>query len=111
MSLPRPWPSVWLRASSSGRALNPVDQLEHYLWWARHGHLSSNGRCFDIGATVQSALRRFELTHELYSGATDPLSAGNGSLMRLAPVPLTYACNPADAIERSGESSRTTHGA
>jgi ADP-ribosylglycohydrolase len=31
--------------------------------------------------------------------------------MRLAPVPLTYACNPADAIERSGESSRTTHGA
>jgi ADP-ribosyl-[dinitrogen reductase] hydrolase len=31
--------------------------------------------------------------------------------MRLAPVPLAYACNPAEAIERSGESSRTVHGA
>jgi len=93
------------------QGFDPVDQLERYCRWYRNGHLSSNGRCFDIGATVRSALRRFELTHELYSGATDPLSAGNGSLMRLAPVPLTYACNPADAIERSGESSRTTHGA
>jgi ADP-ribosyl-[dinitrogen reductase] hydrolase len=39
------------------------------------------------------------------------MSAGNGSLMRLAPVPLAYAGRPADAIEHSGESSRTTHGA
>lgn len=31
--------------------------------------------------------------------------------MRLAPVPLFYALRPQEAIERSGESSRTTHGA
>jgi ADP-ribosylglycohydrolase len=31
--------------------------------------------------------------------------------MRLAPVPLFYARSARDAIERSGESSRTTHGA
>jgi ADP-ribosylglycohydrolase len=31
--------------------------------------------------------------------------------MRLAPVPLAYALNPREAIERSGESSGTTHGA
>jgi len=30
--------------------------------------------------------------------------------MRLAPVPLFYANNPEEAMERSGESSRTTHG-
>ena len=30
--------------------------------------------------------------------------------MRLAPVPLFYAQKPLEAIERSGESSRTTHG-
>ena len=29
--------------------------------------------------------------------------------MRLAPVPLFYASNPLEAIERSAESSRTTH--
>jgi len=31
--------------------------------------------------------------------------------MRLAPVPLAYARKPREAIERAGESSRTTHGA
>jgi ADP-ribosylglycohydrolase len=29
--------------------------------------------------------------------------------MRLAPVPLAYACRPREAIEKSGESSLTTH--
>jgi ADP-ribosylglycohydrolase len=93
------------------QGFDPVDQLARFLRWYRHGHLSSNSRCFDIGTTVQAALRRFEQTHEPYCGSTDPMSAGNGSLMRLAPVPLAYAHSPAEAIERSGESSRTTHGA
>ena len=31
--------------------------------------------------------------------------------MRLAPVPIFYANDPQEAIEKSGESSRTTHGA
>ena len=31
--------------------------------------------------------------------------------MRLAPVPMFYAAAPLQAIEKSGESSRTTHGA
>jgi ADP-ribosylglycohydrolase len=31
--------------------------------------------------------------------------------MRLAPVPLFYVQSPLEAIKRSGESSRTTHGA
>jgi ADP-ribosyl-[dinitrogen reductase] hydrolase len=92
------------------QGFDPVDQLERYCRWYRNGHLSSNGRCFDIGTTVRAALWRFEQTHEPYCGAPDPLSAGNGSLMRLAPVPLFYASRPEEAIERSGESSRTTHG-
>jgi ADP-ribosyl-[dinitrogen reductase] hydrolase len=87
---------------------DPVDQLERYCRRYRNGHLSSNGRRFDIGTTVVEALRQFEQTHEPYCGSTDPMSAGNGSLMRLPPVPLAYACHPADAIERSGENSRTT---
>ena len=38
-------------------------------------------------------------------------SAGNGSIMRLAPVPLFFARDPEIAIARSADSSRTTHGA
>ena len=90
---------------------DPVDQLERYLRWYRDGHLSSTGCCLDIGNTVREALLRFERTREPYCGSTDPYSAGNGSIMRLAPVPLFYAQSPREAIEKSGESSRTTHGA
>ncbi len=90
---------------------DPVDQLQRYLQWYRVGHLSSTGQCFDIGNTVRSALMRFGRTGEPYCGSTDPRSAGNGSIMRLAPVPLFFAQNPEEAIEMSAESSRTTHGA
>jgi ADP-ribosyl-[dinitrogen reductase] hydrolase len=93
------------------RGFDPVDQLERYTKWARHGHLSSNGRVFDIGNTVSEALGNFRKTHQPYCGPCDPDTAGNGSLMRLAPVPLFYARRHREAMERSGESSRTTHGA
>ena len=91
------------------RGFDPVDQLERYVRWFREGHLSSNGHCFDIGTTTQKALQRFILSREPYPGLTDERSAGNGSLMRLAPVPMFYAADPARGIELSGESSRTTH--
>lgn len=90
---------------------NAIDQLERYVRWRDDGHLSSTGTCFDIGGTVTRALSKFERSREPYCGSTDPWSAGNGSLMRLAPVPLFYTSNPPEAISRSGESSLTTHGA
>ncbi len=93
------------------RGFDPVDQLERYCRWAREGHLSSTGGCFDIGGTVLTALLRFEQTNQPYCGSSDPMTAGNGSIMRLAPVPLFYTRKPQEAIEKAGESSRTTHGA
>src|SRR5439155_6632563 len=93
------------------RGFDPVDQLERYSRWWRERYLSSKGHCFDIGGTVSAALRRFEETREPYCGSADPDTAGNGSIMRLAPVPLAYAQRPREAVARSAESSRTTHGA
>jgi len=90
---------------------NPVDQLERYVRWHREGHLSSNGRCFDIGITTREALHRFIQTREPFPGSTDAYSAGNGSLMRLSPVPMFFAREPDKAVFYAGESSRTTHGA
>ena len=84
-----------------------VDQLERYLRWADHAHLSSNGTVFDIGNTVRKALANFRISRSPHSGP----SAGNGSLMRLAAIPLFFSNLPQTAIEKSGESSRTTHGA
>jgi len=90
---------------------DPVDQLERYVRWWRHGHLSCTGECFDIGATTAAALRRFEQMRVGYCGLTDARAAGNGSIMRLAPVPLAFARDARHAVLLSGDSSRTTHGA
>jgi ADP-ribosyl-[dinitrogen reductase] hydrolase len=89
---------------------DPIDQLERYLRWYRTGYLSSNGRCFDIGITTANALHRFERTHEPFPGPDAPHTAGGGSLMRLAPVPMFFARHPGLALEKCAESSRTTHG-
>ncbi len=88
---------------------DPLDQCERYLDWMKNGHLSSNGRCFDIGNTVSRALRNFQSTRNPYSGPSGNYDAGNGSIMRLAPVPMCFANDPEQAIHLSGESSRTTH--
>jgi ADP-ribosylglycohydrolase len=90
---------------------DPVDQLGRYVRWYRDGHLSSTGTCFDIGGTTSQSLCQFERTHAPYGGTTNPRAAGNGSIMRLAPVPLFFAGQPEEALARSGDSSRTTHGA
>ena len=90
---------------------DPADQMRRYLAWYHEGHLSSTGVCFDIGGTTVSGLRRYEKTGDPLSGAIDPYSASNGSLMRLAPVPMFFFRDPARAIEMAAASSRTTHGA
>lgn len=63
-----------------------LDQMERYCKWADSGYLSSTGACFDIGNTVASALRRFRQTGNPFAGSSDPYSAGNGCIMRLAPT-------------------------
>jgi ADP-ribosylglycohydrolase len=81
------------------------DQIEHYVRWYREGYLSSTDRCFDIGNTVRSALKEFEQTGNPFAGATGPYTAGNGSLMRLAPIPMFYAGDDAQLVHYAGESS------
>lgn len=88
-----------------------IDQLRRYVAWRRDGYLSSTGRCFDIGTTTSSQLSRFERTGEAIDPNPDPDAAANGSLMRLAPVPIRWHADIEEAAERSAESSRTTHAA
>jgi len=90
---------------------DPGDQMQRYVRWWREGYLSSNGNCFDIGRTVRVALRRFEVYQDPFAGETAPHFGGNGSLMRLVPMPLAFASDPEEAIRLAGEMSRTTHGA
>lgn len=88
---------------------DPVDQLTRYLHWYQDGHLSVTGECFDIGNTTREALMTFQETGNPYPGPDHEFSAGNGSLMRLAPVPLFFMKDPLKVIQISAKSSRTTH--
>jgi ADP-ribosyl-[dinitrogen reductase] hydrolase len=90
---------------------DPKDQMDRYCRWWKDGYLSSNGRCFDIGNTVTAALNQYQKTGDPIAGSTSPHSAGNGSIMRLAPLPTFYYPDLATAVHYSAESSRTTHGA
>src|SRR5262245_50050055 len=93
------------------RDFDPVHQLETYVRWHRHGHLSVKGVCFDIGGTTWEALNNFERKRQPYPGPVEDYKAGNGSLMRLAPAPLAFAGKPELAITMAANISRTTHGA
>jgi len=90
---------------------DPADQLDKYLLWYREGYYSSNGACFDIGNTTRRGLQSYERTGEPLMDESDEGSAGNGCIMRLAPVPMFFAMDRDKAVYASGQSSRTTHGA
>ncbi|MEI6415422.1 MAG: ADP-ribosylglycohydrolase family protein [Pseudomonadota bacterium] len=89
---------------------NARDQMERYCLWKEEGYLSGVGRCFDIGNTTASALRRFRQTDQPYSGPTHAKSAGNGCIMRLAPIPIFFFPDTDAAGWFAADSSRTTHG-
>lgn len=87
------------------------DLMERFVAWWRHGQYSCTDTCFDIGVTTREALSRFEQTGEPFAGTTDPDTAGNGSLMRLAPVALFSLDDASRADEMARDQSRTTHAA
>ena len=90
---------------------DPVNQMEKYCKWHRHGYLSSAGRCFGIGRSTENALLKFSRTGDPICGETSPRTAGNGSIMRLCPVPLAFGNLPELALKHAETMSKTTHAA
>jgi ADP-ribosyl-[dinitrogen reductase] hydrolase len=67
------------------------DQCRRYVRWWQHGEYSVNGLCFDIGFTTRAALSQFQQIGDARGSASrDSGSGGNGSIMRLAPVPIRF---------------------
>ena len=90
------------------------DQARRYVEWWQSGKYSVNGDCFDIGITTQRALVEFVYGKDARkSGDRSDKASGNGSLMRLAPVPIRYCHlypeNIAELAHLAGESSLPTH--
>jgi ADP-ribosyl-[dinitrogen reductase] hydrolase len=90
------------------------DQAGRYVQWWQTGKYSVNGRCFDIGITTRSALGNYVATKNARaSGDRSDRASGNGSIMRLAPVPIRFGPlypGRLDELSRlAEESSLPTH--
>ena len=91
------------------KGFDAKDQMEKYCKWYDEGYMSSTGTCFDIGNTTLKALDDFIIMGKPYSINTDESSAGNGSIMRLAPIPMYYYREPKEAVKYASKSSQVTH--
>lgn len=91
--------------------LDEQDLLARFSDWWRNGTYSCTGFCFDIGTTTAQALSRWEGTKADHCGSSDPNTAGNGSLMRLAPVAIRYHDDRDALRDAAARQSRTTHAA
>ncbi|KAH8830796.1 ADP-ribosylation/Crystallin J1 [Flagelloscypha sp. PMI_526] len=98
---------------------DPIDQLSVYCKWWPGGYLSAVPRPFDIGNTISRALylyhqHRKEEPDNILSiikreHGSDAMS-GNGSLMRLIPIPLAYwRLSEPEAQAYARRMSETTH--
>jgi ADP-ribosyl-[dinitrogen reductase] hydrolase len=85
--------------------------LRRFVEWRDEGTYSCTGRCFDIGTTTNRALSQWKKTGNLFADSVDPHSAGNGSLMRLAPVAIRFWQDRPKLRDVAARQSKTTHAA
>ena len=96
---------------AASETLDYRDLMDRFVRWWQEGDYSCTGHCFDIGNTTRQALDRYRRTGDPLAGSTDLQSAGNGSLMRLAPVALRFCYDRPHLIAAAADQSRATHGA
>ena len=89
--------------------IDAVSELTHYVHWYKKGYLGVNGKCVDIGMTTKRSLLKFIHTGTPIDEPADELDQGNGSLMRIAPVPIIHWRDPDKAFHFGCCSSSSTH--
>ena len=85
----------------AGADLDQRDLMERFLRWYQNGENSPSHRCVDIGNLTRSALERFRTTGDPLAGTNHERGAGNGSIMRLAPIALRWHLDPQTAAEKA----------
>lgn len=106
--------SMALCLADSLLALNRYDSydvMERYDRWRKDGYRSSTGTCFDIGNQVMRSLWDFHESPRIPKGAPRSTSAGNGAIMRLAPVVIAgfEEREIRQIVVTAGLSARETH--
>lgn len=93
------------------RGFDLKDQMTRYSRWLHEGYMSTRKKALGTGGTTRDSIKRFQETGDALSGISDPDKAGNGCIMRLAPIPLFFHSKMTSVAKFSAESCKTTHGA
>ena len=111
---PGEWTDDTSMALALGEALlqdpamtDPALVMNRWLNWYHYGVYSHNGKCFDIGNQTAANLTNWSRARELPSQDTN--SAGNGCIMRLAPVVLANLHQPDQMRDIARRQSDFTH--
>jgi ADP-ribosyl-[dinitrogen reductase] hydrolase len=103
---------------------NEADQLNTYSLWREQGYLSAVDNCFDVGNTISRAISIWSnrssrdapgpdtdqrALNRIKNELDGEYCCGNGSLMRVIPIGLTYWRNDEIAREYARRSSDVTH--
>ncbi len=75
------------------RQYDPTDFGNRLVKWVGDGYNSSMPKCFDIGRTTLTAISNFRRYGPKDCGERGEHSKGNGSIMRLAPIPIFHRNN------------------
>jgi ADP-ribosyl-[dinitrogen reductase] hydrolase len=86
-----------------------ADQMERFLRWLRDGYPAKVRRSLRIDRQMAEALRFYEKNGNPYGGDCGHRDAGDGALVRLAPIAIVWQTNPALAIQRAGQQALTTN--
>jgi len=93
------------------------DIMKHFWDWYKHGKYTPDHNAFDIGRTCHAAINNYHQgTNPLDCGLKTERDNGNGSLMRIAPLPLYLfqmygedAMKKEESFELIHNISRLTH--
>lgn len=112
---------IWTDDASMGLSMGDSILLTDYHFhpqhirymfhmWLEHG-LGNGGRPYSIGLGGNISISTYEFMREQedFTAEGERFNNGNGSLMRLAPVPVAYSDDLEKGMRYSGYQSLTTH--
>jgi len=90
------------------RRIEEGDLLERFLRWYRAGENSAGGKAIGVSPKTRATLEAFERSRRI-DAAAEVENAGNGAIMRLAPVAIYFRGNAAEAGRSAARQARVTH--
>lgn len=89
------------------KGFDQKDQVEKYRNWLYNGYCSCAEKSIGSGGATRNAIQNFCKTGQVVNG--DNTTLGNGSIMRILPIPIYYMEDALECAYFASESAKVTH--